>query len=112
MLAASLLLNIAILLPVCSGLLSNADWTMAAYGPASPARSILLAMYMAIAVVSALLLIVGEPGLAAALLMVQVVYKLMTPLTVGMVLHPVVLTNLGVAAFHAVTLFVVWRSWP
>ncbi len=40
----SLSLNIAILIPVCIGLLANAAWTRKAYGERSPARGILLSI--------------------------------------------------------------------
>jgi len=45
----SLLLNIVVLIPVCSGLLTNAGWVTTAYGEPSEARSILLSVYVSIA---------------------------------------------------------------
>jgi len=51
----SLLINVAVLLPVCVGLLTNASWTTAAYGEATPARAILLSIYLTIGLVSVLL---------------------------------------------------------
>jgi len=51
----SLLINVAVLLPVCVGLLTNASWTTSAYGEATPARAILLSIYLAIGLVSVLL---------------------------------------------------------
>lgn len=38
MTSLSLLLNLAVLVPVCGSLLLSAPWTVAAYGPPSPAR--------------------------------------------------------------------------
>ena len=112
---ASLLLNIAVLIPVCWGIWTAADWAEAAYGPASDARGILLAVYLAILALSALLLVVflvvGDPRLVAALLMVQVLYKLLTPVTVGHWGHPVVSANLAIAGVHMVTLVTIWLSW-
>jgi hypothetical protein len=110
MLVLSLVLNVAVLIPVCGGLISDAGWARVCYGPDSPARRILLSVYLAIGVVSAALLFVRPPGPAAALLLVQVVYKLTTPLTVGTVTNPVVASNLGIAAFHGVTLVALWRG--
>jgi hypothetical protein len=49
----SLCLNIAVLVPVCLSILMRADWTTTAYGPDTPARGILLAIYFAILVYSA-----------------------------------------------------------
>jgi hypothetical protein len=40
MIVLSLLINVAVLVPVCAGLLSNASWTTSAYGEATPARAI------------------------------------------------------------------------
>lgn len=104
MLTLSLVLNVAVLLPVCAGLLTRAAWTEGAYGAWSPARGILLSIYLAILTVSAGLLLAPDPRMASALLAVQVVYKLTTPLTVGTLRNPVVLSNLGIAAVHLGTL--------
>jgi len=48
MVVLSLLVNVAVLLPVCVGLLTNASWTTSAYGEGTPARAILLSIYLAI----------------------------------------------------------------
>ena len=110
MITLSLVLNIAVLIPVCAGLIMDASWARASYGDATAARGILLSVYLAIGVVSAFLLVVREPKLVAALLLVQVVYKLTTPFTVGTFSNPVVISNLGIAAFHAITLLLIWRA--
>ncbi len=110
MITLSLLLNVAVLAPVCGGLIINANWARASYGEPTAARAILLSVYLAIGLVSVLLLVVREPQLCAALLLVQVVYKLTTPLTVGSFANPVVISNLGIAAIHAVTLTLMWRA--
>ncbi len=110
MIVLSLLINVAVLVPVCAGLLVNAAWTTLAYGEATPARAILLSVYMAIGLCSVLLLIRREPKAVAALLLVQVLYKVTTPLTVGTVNNPVVVSNLIVAAFHAATLVCLWSG--
>jgi len=109
MLTLSLVLNIVVLVPVCAGLLMQADWIQASYGEANPARGILLSVYLSILVASALLLALRDPGPVATLLLVQIVYKLTTPFTVGTFHNPVVISNLGIAAFHAVTLIVIWQ---
>jgi hypothetical protein len=89
---------------------SNAAWTTSAYGEATPARAILLSVYMAIGLCSGLLLIRREPKAVAALLLVQVLYKVTTPLTVGTVTNPVVASNLIVAVVHTATLVCLWSS--
>jgi hypothetical protein len=105
MLLLSLLLNIAVLLPVMLGIVRRATWANAAFGPWTPAQGILLAMYATIALLSAWLLYRPDVPAAMALLTVQIVYKLMSPFTVRSVRNPVVLSNLAIAAFHSVTLF-------
>ena len=104
MLDLSLGLNVAVLIPVCIGLLWNATWTQAAFGAPTPARGILLSIYGAILVVSAGLLVSGQTAQAVPLLWIQVVYKITTPLTVGTFRNPVVISNLGIAAFHIATI--------
>jgi hypothetical protein len=107
MITLSLLLNIAVLVPVCGGLLANAKWAVDVYGDATPARGILLSVYIAIGSISLLLLVLHDPKSTAALLLVQAIYKVLTPLTVGSLTNPVVISNLCIAAFHAVTLFLI-----
>lgn len=109
MILLSLLLNIVVLVPVCASLIVNANWVQASYGDATVARSILLSIYLSIGLISVLLLVVREPKLVASLLLVQVVYKVTTPLTVGTLDNPVVISNLGIAAFHTATLALIWR---
>jgi len=104
MVLASLLTNVAVLIPVCVGLLLDAAWVADVYGGASAARGILLSVYGAILVVSAGLLFTRDPMLVAPLLLVQVLYKLTTPFTVGSFANPVVISNLVIAALHLTTL--------
>jgi hypothetical protein len=106
----SLCLNIAVLVPVCLSILMRADWTTTAYGPDTPARGILLAIYFAILVYSAGLLFKPIPAMVVTLLMVQVVYKVMTPFTVGRITNPVVVCNLAIAVVHSFTLWAIWKA--
>ncbi len=107
---ASLALNILVLVPVCSGLLTKAAWTVPAYGAETPARAILLSVYLAILVASAALLFRPMPAMVAALLSVQVIYKFSTPFTVGTIDNPVVMSNLAIATFHCLTLWMIWKE--
>jgi hypothetical protein len=104
MIFASLLVNVVVLIPVCAGLLVGADWVADGYGAATAARGILLSVYGAILVVSLGLLFKREPMLVAPLLLVQVLYKLTTPFTVGSFANPVVISNIVIAALHLTTL--------
>jgi hypothetical protein len=106
----SLLLNIVVLIPVCAGLLTDANWVHRAYGEATPARGILLSVYISILLASFLLIVFREPKPVATLLIIQIVYKLTTPFSVGTLQNPVVISNLGIAAFHLVTLWMIWRT--
>ena len=115
----SLAVNLAVLLAVVPALalFSGADFVAAAWGPPTAARGILLSVYAAILVSSALLLWLYErradkaaaEHMVAALLGVQVLYKVTTPFTAG-ASNPVALCNLAVAAVHAVTLSLLWRQ--
>ncbi len=55
MILLSLILNIAVPVPVCAGLLTDAAWARECYGTATPARGIRLSIYLAITVASLLL---------------------------------------------------------
>ena len=63
-----------------------------------------MSIYLAIMLVSIGLLFKPLPAMVAALLLVQIIYKITTPFTVGTLSNPVVLSNLVIAAVHAVTL--------
>lgn len=104
----SLAINIAVLVPVCASLLLGAAWIERAFGPPGPARGILASVYLAILIVSLALLVWRQPWAIAALLLVQVTYKLTTPFTVGTLRNPVVLSNLAIAAFHLAALASLW----
>ena len=106
----SLLLNIAVLIPVCAGLITDASWSQASYGGVTPARGILLSIYLSILIASFVLLAFRDPRSVAALLSVQVIYKITSPVTVGTFDNPVVISNLGIAVFHTITLFFIWRA--
>lgn len=80
------------------------------YGPETAARGILLSIYGAILLVSALLLLTQDVKLVAPLLLVQVVYKLTTPFTVGNLANPVVISNIVIALVHLATLMLILRE--
>lgn len=109
LITASLALNIAVLLPVCFGLIKGANWTGNAFGQATPARGILLSVYLSICAVSCFLLCRPVTEAVAALLGVQILYKVTTPFTVGSFKNPVVVSNLLIAAVHAVTIMSIYR---
>lgn len=111
----SLVLNVLVLIPVTVSLAKSAPWTRSAFGGRTPARDILLNVYLAIlatslALIAALLFMRDASwltGAIAALLVVQVIYKALTALTVrDRFRNPVVLANLGIAGVHTITLIV------
>ena len=110
MIRLSLILNILVLVPVCFGLISQANWIQRGYGVFSPAQGILLSIYLVILGASLALLFINDKKLIFSLLFIQVFYKITTPFTVGTVENPVVLSNLLIAAFHGVTLLLVYQS--
>ena len=112
MIKLSLLLNLAVLIPITLGFATNAGWLQEAYGPVSPARGILFSVYFTIMAASAILLFVPDVKFIVALLSLQILYKVTTPITVGAIDHPVVLSNLAIAAFHTVTLWLIWSRYP
>lgn len=65
---------------------------------------LLMSIYFAILAVSAVLLFFPVPEFVFALLLVQVLYKITTPVTVGSFTNPVVISNLVITAFFLVTL--------
>jgi len=106
MIQLSLWLNVAVLIPVSAALALNRPGATRAFGERSPARGILLSIYLSILLVSAALLFVRDSRATVALLVVQIVYKLTTPFTVGTVKNPVVVSNLAISAFHIGALWV------
>jgi hypothetical protein len=100
----SLVLNLVVLVPVCAGLLLGSERMAAVFGGSTPARSILLSIYLAIGLASVGLLVWPRVDMIIALLGLQVVYKLTTPFTVGTLRNPVVISNVGIAVVHGATL--------
>ena len=106
----SLAINICVLIPICFGLFTHAFWIEAVYRADSPARNILLAVYVAILVLSIWQVFDRNPNTIVAILLLQVVYKVVSPITVGSLSNPVVISNLAIAAFHTVTIIVILRQ--
>ncbi len=67
---------------------------------------ILLSIYLAILIFSAVLLFKFDPKFLMALLLVQVVYKVLSPIMVGTLTNPVIISNLFIAAFHS---YSIWK---
>jgi hypothetical protein len=75
-------------------------------GEYNPARGILLAMYISILIGSIFLLIAPDKKFIIALLAIQIVYKFLTPFTVKTIKHPFVISNILIALFHVLTLYI------
>lgn len=111
MMCASLILNIAVLCAICPGIMAGEDWAEFAYGARTVARDILLSMYFSILVSSFVLLVVRDERMVAALLIVQIIYKLAAPFAAWTVSNPVIISNIGIAIFHCVTVgFIAWNQ--
>ena len=108
MLTISFLINLGVLGIIVPAILRNTPNMVAAYGPATPARGIVVAFYITVMVLSFVGLTVIALGLPLAreiglmILPAQVLYKGLTAVTVGTA-NPVVRANLAIAAFHMVT---------
>ena len=105
MLYLSLILNILVLIPICYLMLTNNYRIVQTLGEFNPARGILLAMYVTILIGSIYLLISPNNQFAIALLLMQIVYKFLTPFTVKTIKHPFVISNILIALVHIVTVF-------
>ena len=105
MLKAALLINIGVLVPVIIGLIKRSRWTIEAYGNDSPSKRILLSIYISILILSLLYLRYPYHDAIVILLLMQIVYKITTPLTVRNWKNPVVISNLLIAAFHILALW-------
>ncbi|MEN9290998.1 MAG: hypothetical protein RLZZ357_841 [Bacteroidota bacterium] len=108
MLYLSLILNILVLIPICYLMLTNNFRMVKTLGEFNPARGILLAMYTTILIGSIYLLIFPDNKFVIALLLMQIVYKLLTPFTVKTVKHPFVISNILIAVVHLVTVYSLW----
>ena len=106
----SLILNILVLIPVCSGVFLKANWVVESFGIETPARGILLSIYLAILIFSAVLLFKFDPKMVMALLSVQIVYKLLSPLMVGTITNPVIISNIFIAVFHSYSVWIIVLS--
>ncbi len=110
MITCSLILNILVLIPVCLTLLFNVKKIQDAAGIFTPARGILLAIYISILVSSVFLLFFMDVKLAFALLSIQILYKVLSPLTVKSIKNPIVISNLVIATFHLATIIIMLKS--
>lgn len=110
MITASLILNIAVLIPICYFMLTNNSRMVKTMGEFTPARGILLALYTTILLASILLLFFLDEKLAFALFCMQIVYKLLSPFTVKTLKHPVVISNIFIAIFHTLTIYTMLQA--
>lgn len=110
MITASLILNIVVLIPICYFMLTNNFRMAKTLGEFTPARGILLSMYTTILLASVLLLLLPDTKLAFALFFMQIVYKLLSPLTVKTIKNPVVISNIFIAIFHIITIYTMIES--
>jgi hypothetical protein len=110
MITASLILNIAVLIPVCYFMLTNNYRMVKTLGDFTPSRGILLAIYTTILLASILLIFFPDVKLAFALFFMQIVYKFLSPFTVKTLKNPVVISNIFIAIFHLVTIYTMIKT--
>ena len=104
MLIAALIVNLVVLVPVTVGLLVGGRFAVSSWGQITPARSILLAVYLSFLSASVLFLFWPLEPAIITLLALQITYKILSAFTVRVMSNPVVIANLLVAAFHAAVL--------
>ena len=119
----SLLVNIGVLIAVCTVLIAfcTSEPVIYTWGPPTAGRGILLSIYFSILVVSMVLLFaysqssgkqssrIAVEYMVAALLSTQILYKITTPATAGAA-NPVAISNLCISALHTVTLYFLWHT--
>ena len=106
----SLAVNIIVLIPIVILMIVKSPLVDHAWGTFTAARGILLSMYGTILVLSCALIVMPVPAFVVALLLMQVIYKLTTPVTVGSITSPIVISNLVVAALHVGTLVALFSA--
>jgi hypothetical protein len=110
MLTLSLSVNVLLFTVICTGLVMDARWARVFYGQQSPARRVMLSVYLASLLVSLLMLLGLLPMFVLPLLMFQIAVKLFSPIAFGTFRHPIVIIYLCVATLHSVTLYTLWPS--
>lgn len=108
----SCILNVALFAFICFGFYKNTRWVRGLFGPPSPARSALSAIYAAALLFSLVLLTGMFPTFAVPLLLFQVATILAVPVTYRTVRHPVVVTYLFLAIIHTITIVQLWDNHP
>ncbi len=108
---ASLIANITVLTPIVILMAMKSHVIDEAWGIFTEARGILFAIYLSILIASIALIIAPVPAFVAALLIVQVVYKVATPFTVGRFNNPVVISNLIISVLHIFTLVNIFSTY-
>ena len=110
MIRISLGVNILVLTPIVFGMAIGSPIIDRAWDEFTASRGILSSIYFALLVLSTFLFIKTIPVFVVPLLATQVIYKITTPFTVGTLLNPVVISNLGIAVLHLVTLWVIYNN--
>lgn len=106
----SLIVNIVVLVPILVLMIIKSPLVDHAWGSFTASRGILMSIYFAILVASVVLLIMPVAAFIAALLSVQVIYKVTTPVTVRSLKNPVVISNLVIATLHIFTVVSLFNS--
>jgi len=110
MIYVSLITNIVVLIPIVLLMGIKSPLVDTAWGPFTEARGVLWSIYLAILAASLTLVFLPVVSFVVALLTIQIVYKVITPFTVGNVKNPVVISNLLIAAVHLATVAIVFSE--
>jgi hypothetical protein len=110
MIKFSLSLNVAVLIPVCFGIISEQNSIIEVWGTQQPSLHILVSIYCTILFASLYLLIKPNLQFIFSLLTLQVFYKLLTPVFLGNLENPVVISNIIISAVHLISLYLIIKS--
>ena len=116
MLNISTVLNILVLVPVISVILSDINQVERVWGPNQASRQILVSIYIAILIGSIALFFLKDSAkllIAITIFSMQIIYKFLTAILVSNSLtNPVVLSNLAINGVHILTLYTVFKNYP
>lgn len=106
MLTVALIVNVVVLVPLVVAMTIGGKSTTRVLGTLTPARSNLLAVYLAFLATSILFALWPlEPGIIT-LLAIQISYLVLSAFTVRVLTNPLVIGNLLLACFHVAALVI------
>jgi hypothetical protein len=110
MIKVSLIINILVLIPVCLGILTGQERIQDSLGIAQPSLFILVSIYTTILLGSIYLFFRPNLHFIFSLLSMQICYKFLTPIMLGTLNNPVIISNIVIAIIHSVSIYLIIKS--